>query len=230
MCSSDLQDGSIEFEAKLTGILLTLSDAPGVPHPSATQLEEGLWAPYHQHTFCARLDLDVDGAGNTVYEVDSVAEPMGPKNPHGAAYVTRKTPIANERDSARLLDIPRSRYWTISNPGKRNHVGGEVGYKLIGNVNTLPLASPDSVIGKRAGFMYRHLWVTRNAPGERYPAGDYPFQHDGGAGLPEWVQAGRDLTDTDVVMWYVFGLNHIPRIEDWPVIDRKSTRLNSSHT
>ena len=212
------QDGAIEFEAKLTGILLTLSDAPGVDHPSATQLEEGLWAPYHQHTFCARLDLDIDGTQNSVVEVDSVAKPMGPENPHGGAYVTTQDVIKSERNSARLLDLAKSRYWKIVNPNKKNHVGNPVGYKILGNVNCLPLASPDSVIGKRAGFMYNHLWVTQNTAEERYPAGDYPFQHEGGDGLPRWIQQDRSLENTDVVMWYVFGLNHIPRIEDWPVM------------
>lgn len=212
------QDGVIEFEAKLTGILLTLSDAPDVPHPSATQLEEGLWAPYHQHTFCARLDLDIDGTDNTVVEVDSVAKPMGPENPHGGAYITTNEVIKTEGDSARLLDLAKSRYWKIQNPNKKNHVGNPVAYKILGNVNCLPLASPDSVIGKRAGFMYKHLWVTKNSPAERYPAGDYPFQHEGGDGLPRWIQQDRSTENTDIVMWYVFGLNHIPRIEDWPVM------------
>jgi primary-amine oxidase len=162
--------------------------------------------------------LDIDGSSNTVYEVDAVAEPMGPANPHGAAYVTRKTAITREGDAARLLDLAANRYWTVANPNRHNHVGGEVAYKLVGNHNTLPMASPDSVIGRRAGFMYRHLWVTRNDTEQRYPAGDYPFQHAGGAGLPEWVKADRSLTDTDVVLWYVFGVNHIPRLEDWPVM------------
>lgn len=212
------QDGVIEFEAKLTGILLTLSDEPGVDHPSATQLEEGLWAPYHQHTFCARLDLDIDGTNNTVIEVDSIAKPMGPENPHGGAYITTQDVIKSESNAARLLDLAKARYWKITNPNKKNHVGNPVAYKILGNVNCLPLASPDSVIGKRAGFMYNHLWVTQNTTEERYPAGDYPFQHEGGDGLPRWVQQDRSLENTDVVMWYVFGLNHIPRIEDWPVM------------
>ncbi len=212
------QDGAIEFEAKLTGILLTLSDEPGVAHPSATQLEEGLWAPYHQHTFCARLDLDIDGTENSVIEVDSVAREMGPENPHGGAYVTTNDVIAKESAASRLLDLGKSRYWKIVNPNKKNHVGQPVGYKILGNVNCLPLASPDSVIGKRAGFMYKHLWVTQNTAEERYPAGDYPFQHEGGDGLPRWIKQDRSLENTDVVMWYVFGLNHIPRIEDWPVM------------
>lgn len=212
------QDGSVEFEAKLTGILLTLSDAPGVPHPSATQLEEGLWAPYHQHTFCARLDLDVDGGSNTVIEVDSVAVPPGPENPHGSAYVTTQDVIKSEKSAARLLDLGKSRYWKIINPNKKNHVGQPVGFKILGNVNCLPFADPDSVIGKRAGFMYRHLWVTKNSQAERYPAGEYPYQHEGGDGLPRWSKADRSLENEDVVMWYVFGLNHIPRLEDWPVM------------
>jgi len=212
------QDGSVEFEAKLTGILLTLSDAPGVPHPSATQLEEGLWAPYHQHTFCARLDLDIDGGTNTVIEVDSVAVPPGPENPHGSAYVTSQDVIKSEKSAARLLDLGKSRYWKIINPNKKNHVGQPVGFKILGNVNCLPFADPESVIGKRAGFMYRHLWVTKNSQAERYPAGEYPYQHEGGDGLPRWSKADRSLENEDVVMWYVFGLNHIPRLEDWPVM------------
>ena len=71
--------------------------------------------------------------------------------------------------------------------------------------------------------MYRHLWVTPFAADERYPAGDYPFQHAGGAGLPAWTAADRATADTDVVLWYVFGTNHIPRPEDWPVMPVERT-------
>ena len=212
------QDGSIEFEAKLTGIVLTLADTPGVDHPSATEMEPGLWAPYHQHTFCARLDLDVDGEKNTVIEVDSVAKKMGPENIHGGAYITQETPIETENMSGRMLNLMTSRYWKIVNPNKKNHMNKSVGFKLVPEGNTFPLASPDSVIGKRAGFMFQHLWVTPNRRQERYPAGEYPFQHEGGDGLPRWTQQNRNLVNEDVVMWYVFGVNHIPRLEDWPVM------------
>ena len=30
--------------------------------------------------------------------------------------------------------------------------------------------------------------------------------------------ANRSIDNTDVVMWYVFGLHHITRPEDWPVM------------
>ena len=46
------------------------------------------------------------------------------------------------------------------------------------------LASPDSSVGRRAGFATRNLWVTPYEPAERRAAGDHPNQHAGGDGLP----------------------------------------------
>jgi primary-amine oxidase len=115
------------------------------------------------------------------------------------------------------------RFWKVINPNRKNHVGKAVGYKLIPGHTTFPLALPDSVIGKRAGFMYKHLWVTPHQTKEKFPAGDYPYQHAGGAGIPEWTKADRGVENTDVVLWYVFGTNHIPRTEDWPVMPVERT-------
>ena len=102
-------------------------------------------------------------------------------------------------------------------------MGKPVGYKLVSGHTTYPLAKPESMIGRRAGFMYHHLWVTVNRADERYPAGDYPYQHAGGAGLPEWTSTDREIENTDVVLWHVFGTNHIPRNEDWPVMPVERT-------
>ena len=217
------QDGSIEFEAKLTGIVLTLADNPGVDHASATELESGLWAPYHQHIFCARLDLDVDGVDNTVIEVDSFAHEMGPKNVFGGAYETSEKVLCREREARRVVDQFKGRFWKVINPSRKNHMGKPVGYKLVAGHTTFPMAKPESTIGRRAGFMYHHLWVTPSRADERYPAGDYPYQHAGGAGLPEWTASDREIENTDVVLWHVFGTNHIPRAEDWPVMPVERT-------
>jgi primary-amine oxidase len=213
------QDGAIEFEAKLTGIVLTFAAEPGQERPlHATEIAPGLVAPYHQHVLCARLDLDVDGETNSVLEVDGIAPPTGPDNPYGGAYVAQETPLRSESEAQRLVDPLRSRYWKIVNPRRRHRLGGPVGYKLVPGLTTYPLADPASSIGRRAAFMYRHLWVTPYAEDERYPAGEHPFQHPGGAGLPAFTAADRPLVDTDVVLWYVFGSNHVPRPEDWPVM------------
>ena len=217
------QDGSIEFEAKLTGIVLTVADVIGKDHPSATELEPGLWAPYHQHILCARLDLDIEGEKNSVFEVESFAHPQGEKNPYGGAYETKETLFSKEKESQRVIDPFSGRYWKIVNQQVKNHMDHPVGYKLIPGHTTFPLALPESTIGKKAGFMYKHLWVTKNNESEKYPAGDYPFQHPGGAGLPEWTKANRNIENEDVVLWYVFGTNHIPRTEDWPVMPVERT-------
>lgn len=36
-------------------------------------------APVHQHLFCARLDVAIDGLENTVEEGEVVGIPMGPR-------------------------------------------------------------------------------------------------------------------------------------------------------
>ena len=93
-----------------------------------------------------------------------------------------------------------------------------MGYRLVPGENARPFAQPDSPVMRRAGFIGDHLWVTPYEPRERYAAGEYPNQHPGGAGLPEWTEADRPIADTDLVVWYTFGHHHVPRPEDWPVM------------
>jgi Cu2+-containing amine oxidase len=58
-----------------------------------------VYGPNHQHIFCLRLDMMVDGAQNTVYGCDSVALPPGPENPYGNAWVVRQTPLRRETEA-----------------------------------------------------------------------------------------------------------------------------------
>ncbi|MFC4049920.1 primary-amine oxidase [Actinomadura syzygii] len=210
------QDGTIQMEAKLTGVVFT--GAAGEDFAFGTQIAPGLVAPYHQHLFCARLDMNVDGPANSVHETDIAPLPMGDDNRYGNAFQPRRTLIARESEAARMADPAAGRYWTVSNSGSCNRLGQPVGYKLTPHASPTLFAHPDSAVAKRAAFATRHLWVTRYHPDERYPAGDYPNQHAGGAGLPEWTAADRPLEDQDLVLWHTFGSTHIPRTEDWPVM------------
>jgi len=212
------QDGSIESEVKLTGIVSTGAAAPGEPTPYATLIAPGLKAPNHQHYFNVRLDMMVDGVHNSVVEVDSEAVPMGPENPAGNAWRAVETVLAREGESGRLVDPLRGRYWKVINPSVHNGVGAPVGYKLEPGENVASFVHPDSSIAARAGFMTGHVWVTPYDPTQRFAAGDYPNQHPGGDGLPAWIKADRPTEDTDVVLWYSMGHHHIPRTEDWPVM------------
>jgi primary-amine oxidase len=211
-------DGTIEYEVKLTGVISTGAVPIGEKPRHGTLVAPGLYGPNHQHFFCVRLDMAIDGDANTVVEVDSEPVPMGPDNPLGTAWVTKKTPLTSESEAQRLIDPLRARNWRIENSSVMNAVGDPVAYKLLPGDNVLPMAHADSVQGQRAGFAARHLWVTPYEAGERYAAGDYPNQHPGGEGLPLWTQADRPIEDADVVVWYSFGAHHVVRPEDWPVM------------
>ncbi|MDX6560263.1 MAG: primary-amine oxidase [Gaiellales bacterium] len=211
-------DGGVAFEAKLTGVLHTAGVAEGASTESATLIAPGVSAGYHQHFFCARLDLDVDGERNVLLEVDSQPDPPGPANPHRQSFHVRETPLASELAAQRLIDPLAGRRWRVANPARRNRMGSPVAYELVPGENVGLMADEDSEFARRARFMTRHLWATPYRRDERYPAGDYPNQHAGGDGLPRWTAADRSLEDTDIVLWYVFGSHHVPRLEDWPVM------------
>ncbi|HEX4813004.1 MAG TPA: primary-amine oxidase [Nonomuraea sp.] len=208
-------DGTIEFACKSTGVPFT--SAHRDPR-YATEVAPGLGAPFHQHLFCARLDMTVDGVTNTVDEVEVVQVPAGDGNPYGNAFTTRTTRLRTESAAARLAAPASGRSWQIGNPGVTNRMGRPVAYALVPQGRPTLLADAGSAIARRAAFATRHLWVTRYDPAERYPAGDYVNQNPGNGGLPSWVARDRDLDGADLVLWHTFGLTHIPRLEDWPVM------------
>ncbi len=210
-------DGTIEFEAKATGVVFT-SAYPEGGSANISQLAPGLGAPYHQHLFSARLDMAIDGFTNRVEEEDVVRQAMGEGNERGNAFSRKRTVIARESEGAREADARSGRTWVISNPHSRNRLGEAVGYKLHAEGQPTLLADPESSIARRAAFATKDLWVTRFAEGERYPTGDFVNQHAGGAGLPQFVAQDRELDGQDIVLWHTFGLTHFPRPEDWPIM------------
>ena len=211
-------DGTLEYEIKLTGVISTGALPDGERPKHGVLVAPNLYGPHHQHFFCVRLDMEVDGERNRVVEVDSEPMPDGPDNPLGTAWTTKRTVLERESDGDRIIDPLRGRYWRIENPDVANHVGDPVAYKLEAGANVLPLSREDSRQAQRAGFTRRHVWVTPYEESERFAAGDYPNQHPGGQGLPTWTKADREVADRDLVLWYTFGAHHVVRPEDWPVM------------
>jgi primary-amine oxidase len=211
-------DGTIEYEVKLTGVISTGALAPGERPAHGTLVAPGLYGPNHQHFFCVRLDMAVDGNVNQVVQVDSEPVPFGPDNPTGTAWTTKRTVLEREATAHGQIDPLRGRYWRIENPSKLSELGDAVAYKLVPGENVAPMFHPESRFAQRAGFAAEHVWVTAYDPSERFAAGDYPNQHAGGDGLPRYAAADRPLAGEDVVLWYTFGAHHIVRPEDWPVM------------
>jgi primary-amine oxidase len=212
-------DGNIQLEVKLTGIVSPMAIEPGTQPAFANVIADGVAAPHHQHLFNARLDFDVDGSENEVYEVEAERMPAGPDNPWLNAFRQKATRFETETDARRDTDAAHARTWRIANPNARNGLGQPTAYKLVPTMSTPTLmAHPDSPIGRRAGFAQHNLWVTPYEPQERRAAGEYPNQHAGGDGLPHWTAQDRPIAGTDVVVWYTFGVTHFVRPEDWPVM------------
>ena len=211
-------DGTIQAEVKLTGIIQTQAVEPGTRVPYANPVTPELAGPHHQHLFSFRLDTCLDGAANSVYEVDAVPVPVGPDNPYGNVFTARSTLLTTERSAQRMAAAEHSRYWKIVNPGSVNACGEPVAYKLVPQPSAALLAQPTAAITRRAAFATKHLWVTPAHPDERHPAGDFPNQHPGGAGLPAWTAADRPVADTDIVLWHTVGTTHFCRPEDFPVM------------
>jgi primary-amine oxidase len=213
------QDGNIECEVRATGVLVTShAAAPGSRPANGTLVDRGTYAPFHQHFIVARLDLDVDGASNTVYATDSVPAPAGGDDPYGVGLMVRKTPLRTETDGKQDYDWGTQRGWTVVNPGVFNALGTPVGYKLVPSAAFPPLLDPASPAFQRAAVIGHTLWVTPYHQDERWPCGDFPVQSERDSGLAVWTAADRGIENADVVLWYVFGIHHITRPEDWPVM------------
>ncbi|GLZ51072.1 primary-amine oxidase [Actinomycetospora sp. NBRC 106378] len=211
-------DGMIEYEVKLSGVLSTGSIPVGETPEHGVLLAPGLYGPHHQHFFCVRLDMTVDGAANTVTEIDSMPSPPGPANPHGNAWVTTRTPVASEAQGARDTAPERARFWKIESATETGPTGAPTAYALMPGSTVPPMYSPEAVFAPRSGFTEHTVWVTAHDPSQRFAAGDYPLQAPVGTGLPHYLEGDRPLEGADVVVWYTFGAHHVVRPEDWPVM------------
>ncbi|MCM3500826.1 primary-amine oxidase [Microbacterium sp. P26] len=211
-------DGSIQVEAKATGIVFVGGGEPGSTNRHAPEIAPGVFAPVHQHLFSARLDMAVDGDENRLFEVDAERIPMGDDNPFGNAFTWSHTPLRTEQEAQREADTSVARVWEVQSTTRTNYVGKPTAYHLIPEPTALLMADPASTVAARAAFATKHLWGTAYDPDERWPAGRYPNAHAGGAGLPAYTADDRSIDGADLVLWHTFGLTHVPRPEDWPIM------------
>lgn len=212
-------DGTIEFLVKATGILSTAGQLPGQKTKYGQSLNnDGLYAPIHQHIFNVRMDFALDGPKNSVYEVDTE---IPEDNPTLSAFHTVDRLLVTEQEAIRRADSAKHRFWKVVNQNSLNQVDEPVAYRLM-PTDAITLAAKDgSFVSQRAQFARNNLWVTAYDPAERFPAGEYPNQTTGGDGLPAWTLQDRDIVDQDIVVWYTFGMHHVVRLEDWPVMPRQ---------
>ena len=212
------EDGNIECEVRATGIMVVSHFPEGGSHPHGTLVDERTYAPFHQHFIVARMDLDVDGENNTVYRSETQRVPTGPDNPYGLSLRQVNTPLRTESEGKQDPDYATQRSWKVVNDNVKTGLGLSPSYKLVASANVPAMFDPDSPILDRCRAIEHTLWVTPNDREERWPAGEFVNQGGGGMGLPAWTAQNRSIENTDVVLWYTFGIHHITRPEDWPIM------------
>lgn len=227
------QAGEIEYQVRATGILSTTTIDEGLNVDFGTVVHPGVLASFHQHILSLRIDpaLGSYSDGNTVMQQE--AQPMvldGKYNYTGVGYRAVKTPIATE--GGHDLDWSLSRAFAVTNPHIVNPVNKlPISYKLDFAPVPLMMALPSSYHAKRAEFADHHLYVTKYRPDELYPGGKFTNQSTGHTGIKSWIEKSKgegssQTVDEDVVLWVQFGLNHFPRIEDFPVMPVERVSVN----
>jgi len=207
------QDGDIKMEIKATGLLNTGCPLPGHTGEFGTIIAPGIYAPNHQHLFNVRLHMNVDGANNSVAQIDTERRPSPP---NGGNYIVAKSTVFEKEQSAQI-NPQSNRVWKIFNPSKLNRMGTPVSYTLVPHGSVFSAIDPQSWVAKRAPWTNNHLYVTPYNRDERYPSGSYVLQSKGDQTINQWLEQKRNVQNTDIVLWHTIGLHHLPRIEDWPL-------------
>ncbi|KAI9740772.1 MAG: hypothetical protein M1818_004737 [Claussenomyces sp. TS43310] len=213
------QNGTIEFETRATGILSTSLIDPNKQSPWGNVVSPGVLGTNHQHLFCLRIDPMIDGSENAVIQEDTIAIPESvEENPHGNAWKVVRTPF--EKSGFADAAPHHNRCFKMVNEAKRNAISGNpVGYKLVPQPSQLLLATATSVVRRRARFAEHHIWVSRYRDGELWAGGRWTNQslHERD-GVYDYAARADSVRAADLVLWHTFGLTHIPRVEDFPVM------------
>ncbi|CAK5281897.1 unnamed protein product [Mycena citricolor] len=221
------QDGTIELEIRLTGILQVYVAADGEQSPHATVVAPNINAHYHQHIFSVRVDPMVDGLKNSVVETDIMPSPHpagSAENFAGNGFMAVDSVLKTE--TARNYQQGLERRWRIVNPARQHYSSGQdVGYTLaVKGAAVQLMTAPDGWVGKRAPFAKNAIWVCRDVEDEKgsrmWPAGKYvPQTKEAPAdSVGSWVKGEQSVENEDIVVYLTVGVTHIPRPEDWPVM------------
>jgi primary-amine oxidase len=220
------QDGSIQVKVGATGMVAvkqtgakTVDDSDqGDPDAYGRLIDEQIIGVNHDHYFCFRLDLDVDGESNSL-SVDKLRSQMLPQDHPRRSVWTVQSHVAQKESEAMMnINLEKPAMWRFTSDKEENHVGHPTSYRIKPGMTGATLLSADDYPRRRAGFINHHLWVTPYEPNERYAAGEFPTLSTPDMGLPAWTKEDRPIAHTDIVAWYTMAMHHVVRSEDWPVM------------
>jgi primary-amine oxidase len=189
-----------------------------------TLVAPGLSAIQHDHYFNYRLDLDVDGPTNSLQKDVYRRIALPPTSPRRTLYQVKPQISANE---GMVDQATHGKHGSGANEpfklkviseARNNSLGNPTGYEIAHANHARLMLDPDDWPAKRAAFLRSDLWVTQMHPKERFAAGDYVFASKTIQGLPQWIRQKRSVRNKDIVVWVNFGMHHLVRAEDVPVM------------
>jgi len=215
------QDGGITVSVGATGILETRvvkSVQAGTDDRFGTLLDKNVLGVNHDHFFSFRLDMDVDGAANSLSVGKLIPERLPEAHARRSIWRVEEMAARTEKDGIRDMDMHRPETWRIVSGDAKGPLGYPTSYEIASGHNAMTLMSDDDWPQKRASFSLHQLWTTPREASERFAAGDFPTLSTAAEGLPQWTAKNRNIANTDIVAWFTMGFHHVPRAEDWPVM------------
>lgn len=174
-------------------------------------------APFHDHYFNFRLDLDADGIGNTMVRDSFVKKSLldGPRKSYWGIQTQRflkEGPVVADHaaSSGQML--------RLTNPETRNSLKQIPSLWLGADHDAQSILSDDDPAQARAQFSAHQVWLTRYKPDELWASGLYPNLNPKDEGLPQFVANAEDIVGQDIVLWYTMGFRHVTRPEDFPIL------------
>jgi primary-amine oxidase len=175
-------------------------------------------APFHDHYFNYRLDLDVDGQTNTMVRDVFAAEQV--QNAAGRKSVWKNQTQRFVKEGPVVVDHMAMGGQTlrVTNPNTRNSLKQQPSLWLNAHHDAQSILDPTDPPQARSQFSAHQFWITKYKADELWAAGLYPNLNPKDEGLPQFVADNEDAAKQDLVVWYTMGFRHVTRPEDFPIL------------
>ena len=175
-------------------------------------------APNHDHYFNFRLDLDVDGTGNTLSRDVFVAGPAAAGSPRKSLWTTKTQRFVKEGPVVSDHAAMSGQVLRVVNPETKSNLKYHPSLWLNAHHDAQSILDAADPPQARAQFSASQFWVTRYKSSELWAAGLYPNLNPKDEGLPDFVKNNEDVAGEDIVIWYTMGFRHVTRPEDFPIL------------
>jgi len=167
----------------------------------------------------------LDGHSNRLVYSEARAMPRSADwNPSGTGYTVSETLLTHS--GGYDLNTDTNRTFKIQNASIVNPINSKpIAYKIMAPPFQKILSDKDSFNYKRAEFSDKNIYAVKYRDHELFAGGLYTNQSRGGTGVRSWADRKEGIVDEDLVVFVQFGINHVPRVEDFPVMPCEVIRV-----